>query len=365
MPHIGRFLLSLLTAPIAAVYGAVTAVRNSLFDHGILPSEAFPLPVICVGNLAVGGTGKTPHVEYLLHLLHQEGLRVAMLSRGYGRRTKGYAEASAATTAAEIGDEPYQMAHNCPFATVAVCEDRREGLRRLLQLKPSIDVVVLDDAYQHRYVRAGLYVLLTEAARPYTHDHLLPRGRLREHPRGAQRAQIVVMTKCDGRPRPDLATAPHQHLFYSHIVYGPLRLLAATDDAPTATTPPAKTVSTSEAVKGRSVLLITGIAHPDSLISHIEDAGAAAVESLAFPDHHRFTQADVARINQAAVHCDLAITTQKDATRLAPLAPLLSPTLRSHLYVQPITVSLETADGDHTIFNNLILSYVKEHPRDC
>ena len=173
-------LLRLPLMPLSLLWAMVAWLRGKLFDWGVLPSRSFPLPVICVGNLAVGGTGKTPHVEHLLRLLHAEGYRVAMLSRGYGRRTKGFRLARPGHTAAHIGDEPLQMMRNCPFATIAVCESRVEGMRRLLELPDAPQVVVLDDAYQHRYVRAGLNILLTEASRLYTTDHLLPWGRLRE-----------------------------------------------------------------------------------------------------------------------------------------------------------------------------------------
>ena len=177
--------------------------RAWLYDHGVLASQGFGVPVICVGNLAVGGTGKTPHVEYLLRLLHHNGYSVAMLSRGYGRHTKGYILADAARHgAADIGDEPYQILHNCPFATVAVCEKRVYGIAQLLKLSTPPDVIVLDDAYQHRQVRAGLNILLTCANRLYTHDHLLPWGRLREPARAARRAQLIVVTKCAENERP-------------------------------------------------------------------------------------------------------------------------------------------------------------------
>ncbi|MDD7524950.1 MAG: tetraacyldisaccharide 4'-kinase, partial [Alloprevotella sp.] len=156
-------LLAPLTIPLSWVYDAVTTVRNLLFDRGVLPSERFPLPVIGVGNLAVGGTGKTPHVEHILRLLHEQGLRPAMLSRGYGRTTRGFRAVEEGETGVTCGDEPFQVSRNCPFAHVAVCEDRREGIRRLLARWQDTDVVVLDDAFQHRYVRPGLQILLTDA----------------------------------------------------------------------------------------------------------------------------------------------------------------------------------------------------------
>ena len=169
-----KYLLSVFTAPLSLLWGLVVFVRNQLFDYGLLKSQSFGVPLICVGNIAVGGTGKTPHVEYLLHLLHEQGYRVAMLSRGYGRRTRGYLLANLQHTAADIGDEPFQISRNCPFAQVAVAEKRVIGIRQLMALPNPPQVIVLDDAFQHRYVRAGLNILLTDAHRLYTTDHLLP-----------------------------------------------------------------------------------------------------------------------------------------------------------------------------------------------
>ena len=246
-------LLAPLTIPLSWAYDAVTTVRNLLFDRGVLPSERFPLPVIGVGNLAVGGTGKTPHVEHILHLLHDQGLRPALRSRGYGE------------TGATCGDDPFQVSRNCPFAHVAVCEDRREGIRRLLACWQDTDVVVLDDAFQHRYVCPGLQILLTDAARPFTKDHVMPWGRLRENRRGAKRADVIVVTKCRDGQTPSVPLAPGQHLFFSRLVYAPLRpfLVESSENVET---------------KGKRVLLISGIANPRPLAEHLPRPGAKQLE---------------------------------------------------------------------------------------
>lgn len=343
-----RFLLS----PFSLLWGLVAEVRGKLFDWGVLPSRAFPLPVICVGNLAVGGTGKTPHVEYLLRLLHREGYRVAMLSRGYGRRTRGYLLASAGHTAADIGDEPLQVKRNCPFAAVAVCERRAEGIGRLLRLPEPPQVVVLDDAYQHRYVRPGFSLLLTAASRLYTADHLLPWGRLRERPRAAHRAQAVVVTKCAPGQRPALPIGPGQSLFYSRIAYLPLQPWGGQpggEEAP--------------GVEGRTLLLLTAIAHPEPLRDHLLLRGAARVESLAFPDHHAFGPRDVERIHGAFARLrpDRVVTTQKDAMRLQAVEPQLRPDFLARLCVQPIGVEIEPAETSQQTFNQTILQYVESH----
>ncbi len=351
MPHP---LTALLSLP-AALFGTVATLRGKLFDWGILPSKEYALPVICVGNLSVGGTGKTPHVEYILRLLHENGYHTAMLSRGYGRRTKGFVAASESSTAGEIGDEPLQILHNCPFAHVAVCEKRVVGMERLLQLWPDTEVVVLDDAYQHRYVKAGYNVLLTDAHRLYTHDHFLPWGRLRESAKAARRAQTVVVTKCQNGERPALSVEPTQQLFYSHIEYAPLRAF----EAPAGGEEP---VSYEE----RSVMLITGIANPRPLCEHIMASGAKDIVPLEFPDHHNFTPSDIERINRTfdTDSSLLPVTTQKDAQRLKHIADKLSPTLRQRLAVQPISVCIEAAHTEQESFNQNLLKYVSENTRN-
>lgn len=354
--------MSVLLSPLSLLWGLIVWLRGKLFDWGYLPSRSFPLPVICVGNLAVGGTGKTPHVEYILRLLHAHGYRVAMLSRGYGRKTKGYVLAGDNHTAEDIGDEPLQIRRNCPFATVAVCERRVEGIGRLLQLTPAPQVVVLDDAYQHRYVRAGFNVLLTAASRLYTDDHLLPWGRLREPAGVARRAQVIVVTKCPADYRPALKVLPGQALFYSRICYGTPQSWKAQPAVPQDV---ASAVSTPS-FAGQKVLLVTGIAHPEPLIRHVEACGAAAVDALSFPDHHAFTRRDAERINsryaEGAATC--VLTTQKDATRLQAIQKWLSPGLINHLLVQPITVKLEAAPETSSDFNQIILQYVDSHTRN-
>lgn len=347
------FLVACLCAPLSLLWRVVAWVRNRLFDWGILRSQAFDLPVICVGNLAVGGTGKTPHVEYILRLLHQEGLRVAMLSRGYGRHTRGYVLADENHTAEEIGDEPFQISRNCPFAVVAVCEQRTVGIAQLQKLRPQIDVIVLDDAFQHRYVRAGFNLLLTDANRLYTHDHLLPWGRLREPASGARRAQAVVVTKCAEGQRPALAVNDSQQLFYSRIVY--CESYAADRSGLVAD------------YAAKRVLLLAGIANPRPLQCHLQAQGAEVVEVLAFPDHHDFSEKDVQRINAAyrSSQAEFVVTTQKDMARLMSVMPLLSAEVQARLVVQPITVEVTPAKPEDKSFNQTLIDYVSTHSRNC
>lgn len=363
----------LVLLPFAWAFDVATRLRNALFDAGVLRQRAFPLPVIAVGNLSVGGTGKTPHTEYLLRLL-SEGRRVAMVSRGYGRTTRGFRLASAGDTAGEIGDEPWQMWRKFPQAVVAVDGDRCEALDRLLadgQLRP--DVAVLDDAFQHRHVRAGLYVLLTECGRLYSDDWLMPAGRLRESARGARRADIVIVSKCphsltssqaaDVRAR--LRLRAGQSLFFTATAYGAPYPLFRGEALPVMSAP-------------LRVLVVTGIARPRPLLDYVARDGVA-VTSLAFPDHHAFNARDVRRINDAFARLpfgSVAVTTEKDAARLFPLREELSPALRRSLYVQPVeTIFLnprsdglasaeKTGATAQECFNQIISDYVARDTRN-
>ena len=271
-----------------------------------------------------------------------------MLSRGYGRHTKGYILADAARHgAADIGDEPYQILHNCPFATVAVCEKRVYGIAQLLKLSTPPDVIVLDDAYQHRQVRAGLNILLTCANRLYTNDHLLPWGRLREPACAARRAQLIVVTKCAENERPPLGVAQGQRLFYSQVRYGVLQRLDGSNVEP-------------DDLASKRVLLVAGIANPAPLKQYLAQMGAE-VTLAEFRDHHTFTPADAKWLSRLwhTNNCQLAVTTQKDVERLRQIAHGLPQPLVGSLLVQPIVVDIEPARTDDKLFNQTILDYVR------
>lgn len=354
-------LLALPLLPAAWLYDAATRVRNRLFDCGKLPMRRFPLPVIAVGNLSVGGTGKTPHTELLLRLLSPR-LHTAVLSRGYGRKSRGYVRAVPQSGAGDVGDEPKQMSLKFPNVTVAVCADRCEGIDRLMaQTDPRVEAIVLDDAFQHRYVQAGLYVLLTDFARPYCADFVLPAGRLRESARGARRADIVVVTKCPPRLSRDeaermarrLRLRDGQRLFFSAMAYAePYPLFP--DEAATAP---------EETGEGHAFVL-TGIARPAPLIAHVGSDGTA-VTALSFPDHHTFTPADVRRINETFAQMPpgaRAVTTEKDAARLRDLRDHLSEPLRRRFVVQPVRP--EMLFDQAKSFNETIYEYVTAHQRN-
>ena len=340
--------------PASIAFDAVTRLRNTLYNHQWLSSKSYPLPVICVGNLAVGGTGKTPHTEYLIQLLQAQGLHVATLSRGYKRKTKGYLKATLQSPVSDIGDEPWQLLHNHPDITVAVDEDRCHGIEQLMQEQPKADAIILDDAFQHRAVKAGLYILLTDYHRIYTKDMLLPAGRLRESRKGANRAHIVVVTKCPA----DLSVAeakdikaslhllPHQQLYFSTIAYGvPQPVFAEAHPWP-------------ESIDANYTLLaITGIAHPEPMVDYLRSL-TPNVKLLAYPDHHDFSASDLQRLHDTFAQLPdnkLIVTTQKDAARLQGLATQLAPTFKQHLYALPIQVQF--LFQSQQAFNNTVLSY--------
>ena len=340
-------------------------LRNKLFDWGFLHSKSFDVPVICVGNLTVGGTGKTPHTEYLIRLLQQEGLNVAVLSRGYKRKTKGYILADAGSNAPQIGDEPYQMKRKFPQARIAVDADRRRGISQLELLdNPPVDVALLDDAFQHRYVKAGINILLTDYNRLFTEDLLLPAGRLREPASGKNRAQIVIVTKCppDIKPIDFNITAkqvnlyPYQKLYFTQIRYGvPAPLFPEFIG----------NGEVSNVLSGEEhVLLVTGIASPQPLVEEIK-LHARQVKLLPFADHHNFSAKDLQLIEKEFARMQgrkrLILTTEKDAARLKG-HPSLSNELKSHLYVIPIEV--EFLLNQQESFNQNIIGYVRKNSRN-
>ncbi|HEX8330052.1 MAG TPA: tetraacyldisaccharide 4'-kinase [Hymenobacter sp.] len=341
-----RSVLVFLLLPFSWVYAGAMALRNWLYDAGWKTSATFAVPLLNVGNLRVGGTGKTPHVAWLVEELLRQGHRPAILSRGYGRRTRGPRVATPADSAATVGDEPWQYCQQFSGAhvPVAVAESRRRGLQLLLQAHPETTVVVLDDAYQHRAVRPTLNVLLTEWARPFDKDHVLPAGRLRESRRGASRADVVILTKCPvdlpaaaqaaavERLRPYLrARTP---VFFSAYAYGEPRAIAATSEPLVA----APSASLATPPGGAPALLLTGIAQPGPLREYLEGQGYAIRFHARFPDHHAFLPTDLAALRGHWQPGWPIFTTEKDATRLqgADIRPVLT---GLPLYTIPVQVA--------------------------
>ena len=347
--------------PVSWIYGMGVYLRNKLFDWGYYQSKSFDVPVVCVGNLAVGGTGKTPHTEYLIKLLQQTGANVAMLSRGYKRKSKGYVLATEETDVKRIGDEPYQIKTKFPDIRVAVDENRCHGIEQLMKLdNPKVDVVLLDDAYQHRHVKAGLNILLTDFHRLFSDDTLLPAGRLREPEDGKNRAHIVIVTKCPEDIKPmgfrviskALKLYPYQKLFFSTLKYSRLIPLFGEEE-----------YSLDELLPHKHVLLLTGIASPEQMKMDLEHY-ETDITPLSFGDHHYFSAKDVALINETYARMSspkLIVTTEKDATRLKDLNGL-SEEVRKSLYALP--VEIEILQNQQESFNENITGYVFKNSRN-
>lgn len=349
--------------PLSFLYGMGVRFRNMLFDTGILESRSFPIPVISVGNITVGGAGKTPHVEYLIRLLC-ETKRVSVLSRGYKRRTKGYLLASSSSTSLELGDEPYQMYLKYGRQVhVAVSANRCEGIERLCSDPETkdTDVILLDDAFQHRYVKPGVNILLVDYHRLIVYDKLLPAGRLREPKDGKRRADIVIVTKCPPDLRPmdfrvitkALNLYPYQKLFFTTIEYGDLIPLFSNS----------RSLALSEITSDFEVLALSGIASPQHLLCDIQKHTENVIP-MTFRDHHLFTPKDIARINNTFDSLSskrIIITTEKDAARLVGLDGL-SDDVRNHIYALPIKTTFLLEQQEQ--FDEFILSYVLKNSKD-
>lgn len=329
--------------PLAILYDGVTQLRNKLYDKGLLTSYTFNFPIIAVGNLSVGGTGKTPMIEYLVRLLSSD-YRLATLSRGYKRKSAGFVLANATTLMEEIGDEPYQYYSKFSNITVAVDADRVNGVEQIMNMKPSTDVVLLDDAYQHRKIAAGFYILLTAYDELYINDFVLPAGNLRESRRNAQRSNIIVVTKCPA----DLSVneqesiikkinLPHKKVFFTTISYAP------------------EVFNTKKSIAlndlGDDFIAVAGIAKPTYFYKHLK---LTKEKYLTFPDHHHFSTEDILRILEKANGRKI-ITTEKDYMRLQHLID------KSQLYYLPIEMKFLS---DAQEFNQIIKDYVAKNSRN-
>ena len=328
--------ISILFRPLSWIYGGVVGFRNFLFDANVLRQQSFDVPIVAIGNLAVGGTGKTPHTEYLYRMLSERG-KVAVLSRGYGRKSKGFQWVDSGDEPLRCGDEPSQMKRKFPEAIVAVDADRVEGIENILK-KESVTAILLDDAYQHRYVKPDVNILLTDYNRIYCDDYLMPEGRLREPMTSRRRADIIIVTKCPSDLKPidfqllHKRTKPFasQHLFFTTTIYGEPYPLFKNEAKPL--------------TSGR-ILAVTGIAHPTPLVNYLKKE--AQVELLRFPDHHHFGAEDIEQIEEKLSNNDFIITTEKDAPKLIALERDMTPALRSSIYVQPMEVEFLRNDAEN------------------
>jgi len=334
-------MLKVLSIPLSGLYAAGVAIRHWMYDHRLLPSSTVPVPTVCVGNLAVGGTGKTPMVEYLVQLLCDHGLHPAVLSRGYKRKTRGFRMADSLSTVDTIGDEAMQIHRKFPEVPVAVCENRVRGIRQLRRQLTQLDVVILDDAMQHRALRCGFTILLTPYDKLYIDDHMLPWGTLRDLPRRALTADTVVVTKCPETIRPiDMRVVDNrlhlptfQQLHFAGLSYAPME-------------------------QEGTPLVLCGIAQPRYMMDYVLRRYPKA-ELMAFPDHHHYKAKDIDAIVQRAADFDFVLTTEKDIQRLRTTS--LMERLQEagkRLIALPVRVQFCSPQA---LFDRQILHYVHEN----
>ena len=348
--------MRILLLPISLMYHIVLTIRHKLYDWHILRTTRFEKPLICVGNLNLGGTGKTPHTEYLINVL-KDHYRVATLSRGYGRKTKGFKRAETTSTYEDLGDEPLQYFKKFPEIQVAVDEDRVNGVRKLLMSNNAPEIILLDDAFQHRSIKAGLNILLTEYQHLYCDDLLFPVGTLRDVKSAAKRANLIVVSKSPKELKEaekqqiisKLNPSKEQKVYFSYLDYAPLQPLNEK----------AKTVSVEDA---DSVIAFCGIAHPKSFIEELEKR-FKTVDFLRFADHHDYSEEDAKNIVKHFENLSgdkkIIVTTEKDAARLTN-SPYLCQFDCAPLYDLPITVRFHEEEK----FNEEILSYVRKDSHD-
>ena len=351
--------------PLSWCYGFGVGLRNMLFEMGALKSKKYDVPIISVGNITVGGTGKTPHVEYLIELL-KDHMNVAVLSRGYKRKSRGFVLADKDTPMTQIGDEPFQMKQKYPDIIVAVDGNRRRGIEKLIEGETGkkADIILLDDAFQHRYVKPGINILLVDYHRLVIYDELLPAGRLREPIKSKDRADIVIITKCPKDLNPmeyrvitkAMKLYPYQQLYFSTHEYDTPRLFFPE-------MADGKEIKSLDELKDKSILLLTGIASPQQM-EHDLAPYTSQLTPLTFGDHYAFKKKDVERINELFASLSgqkLIITTEKDATRLLTTEGL-SDEVKKHLYVLPIHISMMQNQTDD--FNKNIFKYVRKNSRN-
>lgn len=346
-------ILKILLLPITLIYSLLSMLRNLLYDIGLLKSKSFDFPVICIGNLSVGGTGKTPHTEYIIENL-KEKYRIAVLSRGYKRNTSGFKIVNEEDDANSVGDEPFQIFQKFSDIIVAVDEKRKRGIEKLREMVPPPQIVLLDDAFQHRSVKAGLNILLTDYTNPYTDDIPLPSGRLREPRRGSKRADVIVVSKSPEVLSPlelrritaVLHPEPYQKVFFSNIDYQELKPLNAA----------AETIwQNKKAISKYSFLLVSAIANNKPLRLYLKRY-CKEIKSLGFKDHHYFNEKDYERIHQS--YQDIfsnkkaVVITEKDATKFD-----LEQVKDLPIFVLPIKIKFHQ-QGDHEF-----ISEIKEHVR--
>ena len=354
---------NILLYPVSLIYGLITGLRNFMFNTEILKSVEFPLPVICVGNITIGGTGKTPHTEYIADLLSKH-FNVAVLSRGYKRKTEDFIMASPSSTVQEIGDEPAQIKRKFPDISVAVDSNRVKGINRILGMRPDTEIIILDDGFQHRKLTPGFSILLSDFNRPMASDHLIPFGSLREGRHNARRADIILITKTPAGISPierrlivtDVSKMPYQNLYFTTLKY--------MEPVPVFENIPSVFNLGWNSYTGNGAVLVTGIANPKPLAEHLGKIFSEIIH-LPFPDHHDFTGEDVATISRAWNELKSPVrylmTTEKDAMRLRESGKI-SEDLKPAFYYIPVCIDFLNNDKEE--FDKLIIEYVRKNKRN-
>ncbi len=344
-----RYLLLLLSY----IYNIITSFRNLLFDYKILSSKSYNIPIICIGNLELGGTGKTPHVQYIINLLKSK-YKIAVLSRGYGRKSSTIKYVEINDNVDLVGDEPLQIKKNNPSCLVVVEKNRNKGIKNILENHKEIEVIILDDGFQHRWVNAGLNIILTDFAKPYYNNHLFPYGTLRENKKNSKRADIIILTKTPKNTTPKqkkeiikkINLHANQKSFFSEIKYDDWKHLN-------------KNVTTKEK-NNFSITLVTGIANPIHLINHLKTKNQ--INHIKFADHHNYNLKDVNKIlfkyNNNKADKKIIITTEKDAVKLSTFKNELN---NVNVYYICINIKLDKKQK----FDEEILEYVRKNKRVC
>ncbi len=349
--------------PVSLVYGLITEIRNLFYDRGIFKSEKFNIPIICVGNITIGGTGKTPHTEYLISLLKSD-FNVAILSRGYKRKTSGFFLANQSSTVRDIGDEPLQIKRKFPEILVAVDPDRVNGVKRILELNPQTDVIILDDGFQHRNLTPGFSILLSDFNRPMPADSLIPYGSLRESMKNLKRADLLIITKAPADLSPDnrgkitseLRKSRGQEIFFTTLTYKkPVPVFGESKENIDFELVPSSDTG---------IILITGIANPAPLADHLRKNFNEIIH-LSFPDHHNFSENEILSVSSVFKKLrspiKYIVTTEKDAMRFKEFTKFTQEFKKAFFYVP---AGIEFLNDGRVAFNNLITDYVRKNKRN-
>ena len=339
-----------LLFPFSLIYTSITSIRNLVFDYGIFKSQSHNIPIICIGNLSIGGSGKTPHTQYIINLI-KHNYKAAILSRGYGRNSSNLQYVEINSTPNQVGDESLLIKQNHPDCLVVVEKKRNKGVKQILKDFPKTEVILLDDGFQHRWIKAGFNILITPYFSPYYQDYLMPVGNLRESKKGADRAQVIIISKTPAQSNPTelkgmlakLNLFANQTAYFSHIEYSKWKCINTNNEL--------------QEDKTYSITLVTGIANAQPLVNHLQKAGHT-IHHLEYTDHHKYTAKDIdnilAKYNADKSTKKLILTTEKDANKLREFKNQFC---GESVYFAPIEVVLEQSER----FEKQILDYVAKN----